>query len=90
MSERNDISEAELRTALFQGVTRSAAGPAVPLALDSGFALRSALDELSRQYIQVALKLANHNKNSAAKLGLNSHQVLTTRVKKLGLKESLG
>ena len=45
----------------------------------------------SRQYIELALKQANHNKNGAAKLlGLNSHQFLTARMNKLGIEEKWG
>ena len=48
--------------------------------------LDTVLDEVSRNYIQQALTKTSQNKRQAAKLlGLNSHQVLTARMKRLGL-----
>jgi DNA-binding NtrC family response regulator len=78
------ISEAELRAALFQGARSS--GRSLPADIGSGFVLDSVLDEVSRQYIQQALTKTSQNKRQASKLlGLNSHQVLTARMKRLGL-----
>jgi transcriptional regulator with GAF, ATPase, and Fis domain len=78
------ISEAELRAALFQGARST--GGALPATVEPGFVLDSVLDDVSRQYIQQALTRTGQNKRQATKLlGLNSHQVLTARMKKLGL-----
>jgi DNA-binding NtrC family response regulator len=78
------ISEAELRAALFQGARST--GSALPADVEPGFVLDTVLDEVSRQYIQLALTKTGQNKRQASKLlGLNSHQVLTARMKRLGL-----
>jgi transcriptional regulator with GAF, ATPase, and Fis domain len=78
------ISESELRAALFQGARPT--GGALPADVEPGFVLDSVLDEVSRQYIQLALAKTGQNRRQASKLlGLNSHQVLGARMKRLGL-----
>lgn len=81
------ISEADARAALFQGASAVSASPTVPDAIEPGFVLEAALGELSRQYIERALHQTHSNKKQASKLlGLKSHQVLTDRMNKLGIK----
>lgn len=78
------ISEPELRAALFQGARSS--GSSLPADIEPGFDLDTLLDEVSRQYIQLALTRSGQKKRQASKLlGLNSHQVLTARMTRLGL-----
>jgi len=78
------ISEAELRAALFQGARST--GGSLPTDVEPGFVLDAVLDEVSRQYIQLALTRTGQNLRQASKLlGLNSHQVLAGRMKRLGL-----
>lgn len=78
------ISEGDLRAALFQGARST--GGALPADVEPGFVLDAVLDEVSRQYIQLAMTKTGQNKRQASKLlGLNSHQVLTARMKRLGL-----
>jgi transcriptional regulator with GAF, ATPase, and Fis domain len=80
------ISEADVRGALFQG-TESTLAPELGQALEDGFDLDTKLHEISRVYIRRALEQTHGNKERARKLlGLNSHQVLSARMKKLGVK----
>ena len=86
-ADQTSISEADARAALFQGATPLGQGPSVPEELESGFVLDAALRQLSRQYIERALLQTHGNKQRASKLlGLNSHQVLSARMNKLGIK----
>jgi transcriptional regulator with PAS, ATPase and Fis domain len=86
-ADQTTISEADARAALFQGASAVSASPTVPDAIEPGFVLEAALGELSRQYIERALHQTHSNKKQASKLlGLKSHQVLTDRMNKLGIK----
>lgn len=81
------ISEADVRAALFQGATAAPLSRVVPDEIEPGFVLQAALNDLSRQYIERALQQTHGKKAEAHKLlGLGSHQVLTQRMKKLGIK----
>ncbi len=86
-AEKTIISEAEARAALFQGAAISGSIGGLASELNDGFDLDTTLAEVSRQYIQQALQQTNFNKDRARKLlGLKSHQVLSARMEKLGIK----
>jgi transcriptional regulator with GAF, ATPase, and Fis domain len=86
-ADQPTISEADARAALFKGASAVARAPVVPDEIEAGFVLEAALGQLSRQYIERALHQTHNNKRRAAELlGLNSHQVLTDRMNKLGIK----
>ena len=72
---------------VFQGASAVARSPTVPDEIEPGFVLEAALGQLSRQYIERALHQTHGHKQRASKLlGLKSHQVLSGRMKKLGIK----
>jgi len=57
--------------------------------LGEGFALDDLLQEVERHYLERALRTAEGSKTRASRLlGLNSHQVLTTRMRKHGLPDA--
>jgi DNA-binding NtrC family response regulator len=86
-AEHTTISEADARAALFQGAEAVASRLHVPDTIEPGFVLDAALGQLSRQYIERALHQTHGKKKQASELlGLKSHQVLTDRMKKLGIK----
>ncbi|HEY2405275.1 MAG TPA: sigma 54-interacting transcriptional regulator, partial [Polyangiaceae bacterium] len=79
------ISESDVREALFQGALPST-GIGIADDLPDDFDLDAALAEASRQYIRRALRQTHGKVDPARKLlGLNSHQVLDKRMKKLGI-----
>jgi transcriptional regulator with GAF, ATPase, and Fis domain len=80
------LSEQDVRGALFQGGTRpSSSGPSLP-ELGPGFKLNELLNDISRPYVEQALRQTGGNKTQAAKLlGLGSPQVLGDRMEKLGI-----
>lgn len=86
-ANQTTISEADARAALFQGASTVALGPTVPDHIEPGFVLEAALDLSSREYIERALRqTGGHKKRASDLLGLKSHQVLSGRMKKLGIK----
>jgi DNA-binding NtrC family response regulator len=67
-------------------VRRPPVGGSLPADSEPGFALDAILDQVSRQYIQLALTRTGQKSGKRRKLlGLNSHQVLTARMPRLGL-----
>jgi DNA-binding NtrC family response regulator len=81
------VSERDMLGALMSEPTsRQSLLSRKPLA--KGFDLDKTLDDISREYVQAALKEADGNKTRAAELlGLHSRQTLNNRMKSLGLSE---
>jgi transcriptional regulator with GAF, ATPase, and Fis domain len=85
-SDEAVLSEADVRSALFQGSTSALSGAGALTELGPGFKLNEILLELSRPYVEQALQPTAGNKTQAAKLlGLGSPQVLGERMEKLGI-----
>jgi transcriptional regulator with GAF, ATPase, and Fis domain len=85
-SDEAVLSEQDVRGALFQSSTGPAGGvPPLP-ELGPGFKLNEFLNDVSRPYVEQALRQTGGNKTQAAKLlGLGSPQVLGDRMEKLGI-----
>jgi DNA-binding NtrC family response regulator len=85
-ADKTIISEGDARAALFQNTPISGSIGGLADVLEEGFDIDATLAEVSRQYIRRALQQTNFNKDRARKLlGLNSHQVLSARMEKLGI-----
>jgi DNA-binding NtrC family response regulator len=86
-AEHTTITEADARSALFQGASPVGVPATVPDTLEPGFSLEAVLGQLSRQYIERALQQTHGNKKRASQLlGLGSPQVLTKRMEKLAIR----
>ncbi|MEO8899940.1 MAG: sigma-54 dependent transcriptional regulator [Polyangiaceae bacterium] len=85
-SDEAVLSERDVRDALLQGSSSPSIGGGALPDLGPGFKLNDVLLELSRPYVEQALRHTANNKTQAAKLlGLGSPQVLGERMEKLGI-----
>ena len=86
-SDSPRIGVVDIRSALMSDPRRGDS-PILGRTIGDGFDLAEVLSEVSRWYLEQAMEQADGNKTGAARLlGLKSHQVLTSRLKKHGLED---